>query len=135
MMMNIRTCKKSVVLVACFSLLAIGYPPGAGAAFITTDRYQAAQDRQARVERVQAALLQERISQRLQSLGVNPEQARQRVAALPDADLVKLDERLEDLPAGAGALELVLVVFLVLLILDLAGVTNIFPGIGPGKVR
>jgi hypothetical protein len=126
---------RTVFILVSLSLCGIGFPATAGAGFIDTNDYLSVQDRQARIERVQAALLQERVSGRLAALGVDPELARQRVAALPDADLALLDERLEDLPAGGGVLELLLVVFLIMLILDLTGLTNIFPGIGPGKVR
>lgn len=124
-----------IVLLLCVSLSGLAWSTAAVAGVIGTDDYLSVQERGERIDRVQAALREERISQQLTALGVNPEQASARVAALPNADLVALDERLEELPAGAGALELVLVVFLVLLILDLTGLTNIFPGIGPGQVR
>jgi hypothetical protein len=114
-------------------LSGLSYPISASADFIATADYLAVKDRQLRVDRVQAALMQERISAQLTNLGVEPGQASERVAALSDAELVELDERFQELPAGAGALEAVLIVFLVLLILDLTGVTNVFPTIGPGK--
>jgi hypothetical protein len=127
--------RKAVVVLISLSLCALGYPGAASAGFIGTDDYLTAQNRQVRIERVQAALMRENVSGQLAALGVDPEQARQRVAALPNSDLVLLDERLEELPAGGGLLELVVVAFLIILILDLTGLTNIFPGIGPGKVR
>lgn len=127
--------KKSVIVLVSLSLCGIGYPGAASAGFIGTDDYLTAQNRQARIERVQTALMQENLSKRLAALGVDPEQAKQRVAALPNSDLILLDERLEELPAGGQLLELVLVAFLIMLILDLAGVTDIFPGIGPGKAK
>jgi hypothetical protein len=88
------------------------------------------------IERINDALMQDRVRKQLTVLGVNPEYAKQRVAALTDADLRTLDARLQDLPAGGtGVLEVVVVVFLIMLILDLMGVTDLFPGIGPGKTR
>ena len=126
---------KIVVLLVCLSLCGLGYPVGASAGFIGTDDYLTAQHRQERIERVQTALMQQNVSRQLEALGVDPEHAQQRVAALPNSDLILLDERLEELPAGGGILEFVVVAFLIMLILDLTGVTDIFPGIGPGKVR
>ena len=105
------------------------------AGIIGTDEYLAFQDREIRVERINDALMQDRVREQLTSLGVDPDHAQQRVAALSDADLMALDGRLQELPAGGGVLELVLAAFLVILILDLAGVTDIFPGIGPGKTE
>lgn len=126
-------CRNTTVAIVCLMLSGLTYPISASADFIATADYLAAEDRQVRVDRVQAALLQDRISAQLTDLGVEPGQASQRIAALSDAELVELDKRFQELPAGAGALEAVLIVFLLLLILDLTGVTNVFPTIGPGK--
>jgi len=126
-------CRNTTVAIVCLMLSGLTYPISASADFIATADYLAAEDRQVRVDRVQAALMQDRISAQLTDLGVEPGQASQRIAALSDAELVELDKRFQELPAGAGALEAVLIVFLVLLILDLTGVTNVFPTIGPGK--
>ena len=63
---------------------------------------------------------------RLVSLGVDPDQARARVAALTPAEALQLQNRIDALPAGAGALEVIGIVFLILLILELTGITNIF---------
>lgn len=126
-------CRNSIVAIVCLMLSGLSYPISASADFIATADYLAAEDRQVRVDRIQAALMQDRISAQLTELGVDPNQASQRIAALSDAELMELDDQFQDLPAGAGALEAVLIVFLLLLILDLTGVTNVFPTIGPGK--
>ncbi len=63
---------------------------------------------------------------RLIAMGVDPKEARARVAALTEGELAVLDYHLNKLPAGAGALEVVGLVFVVFLILELTGVTNIF---------
>lgn len=120
-----------VVTILCVSL--IGIPVPARSAVIGTGEYLSLQDREVRVERVREALMQDRVRVQLIALGVDPDQARERVILFSDAELATLDGHLRDLPAGAGALELVLAVFLVFLILDLMGVTDLFPTIGPGK--
>lgn len=124
-------CRNMLVTVVCLSVSGLSLPLTANAGFIGTDDYLAIEDRQVRIERIQDTLMQDRVSRQLAALGVNPEHAKQRVAALTDADLIALDQRLEDLPAGGGALELVLVFLFVFLILDLMGVTDLFPTIGP----
>jgi hypothetical protein len=75
---------------------------------------------------VHAALDREAVQAQLVSLGVDPADAKARVAALSDAELQRLDGRLAELPAGAGVIEVVGIVFVVLLILELVGVTDIF---------
>ncbi len=63
------------------------------------------------------------------SLGVDPADAQARLSALSDAELASLSAHLDDLPAGGDILALIGAVFIVLLILDLTGVTNVFKNI------
>lgn len=130
-----KSYRNILVAVLCLSLSGLSLPADAASGFVSTDDYLVLEDRQVIIERVQHSLLQERVSTQLTMLGVDPERAQERVAMLPDSDLIAMDQRLQDMPAGAGVLELVLVVFVVMLILDLTGVTDIFPTIGPGNIR
>ena len=127
--------KNLVVLIFCLSLAGLGIPMSADAGIIGTDGYLALQDRAIRIERINDTLMQDRVREQLTSLGVDPEHAQQRVATLSDTDLIALDGRLQDLPAGGEFLGLVVAAFLVILILELAGVTDLFPTIGPGKTK
>jgi hypothetical protein len=65
------------------------------------------------------------------ALGVDPAEARARVAALTDDELAQVAGRLDALPAGGDGLGVVLgvglVVFLVLLVTDILGYTRVFP--------
>ncbi len=126
--------KNLVVFIFCLSLTGLGIPMSANAGIIGTDKYLALQDRAIRIERINDTLMQDRVREQLTSLGVDPEHAQQRVATLSDTDLMALDGRLQDLPAG-GVLGLVVAAFLVILILELAGVTDMFPTIGPEKTK
>lgn len=127
--------KNLVVFIFCLSLAGLGIPMSADAGIIGTDGYLALQDRAIRIERINDTLMQDRVREQLTSLGVDPEHAQQRVATLSDTDLMALDGRLQDLPAGGDILGLVVAAFLVILILELAGVTDLFPTIGPGKTK
>jgi len=127
--------KNLVVFIFCLSLAGLGIPMSADAGIIGTDEYLALQDRAIRIERINDTLMQDRVREQLTSLGVDPEHAQQRVATLSDTDLMALDGHLQDLPAGGGFLGLVVAAFLVILILELAGVTDMFPTIGPGKTK
>jgi hypothetical protein len=63
----------------------------------------------------------------MQALGVNPQAAAARVNALSDDEIAGLADRVDQLPAGGDVLTVLVVVFLVLLITDLLGLTHIFP--------
>lgn len=78
---------------------------------------------------VDAWLARDDVAAELTAMGVNPEMARLRAASLSPEELAELSDRIEDLPAGAGVIEVLGITFLVLLILDLIGVINVF-GIG-----
>jgi hypothetical protein len=80
---------------------------------------------QGRVVAVQAALARDNVQQAMVALGVDPVDARQRVASLSAQELTQLEGQLETLPAG-GILGLIGAVFVVLLILELTGVIDIF---------
>ena len=61
------------------------------------------------------------------AFGVDPENVQDRLDVLTDEELMQLASRLPDMPAGGDSiLALIGVVFVVLLILELVGVTNVF---------
>jgi hypothetical protein len=66
------------------------------------------------------------VREKLSALGVDAAQLDARVAALTDAELATLADRIDTMPAGAGAIEVIGIVFLVLLILEAVGVIDIF---------
>ncbi|HWH75088.1 MAG TPA: PA2779 family protein [Methylibium sp.] len=64
----------------------------------------------------------------LQERGVSAEQARERVAALTDAEVAQLAHTLDTAPAGAdGFVGAIVFIFLVLLVTDILGLTKVFP--------
>ncbi len=73
------------------------------------------------------------IKVQLVDLGVEQQQAEIRVAAMTDAQISELNQKLADLPAGASAGGILLAVFIVLVITDVMGATDIFPFIKPVK--
>jgi hypothetical protein len=88
---------------------------------------------QAHMDRAQLmqTLSRDDMRQQMERMGVAPEAAAERIARMTDAEVAELNQRLADLPAGAGVLETVAIIFLVLVILDAVGVTDIFAFIRP----
>ena len=129
--MQIRQLFRGLVaLVLCVQLVGVGMVPPAHAGMIRTDEYAASAEREAQLARVQDFMAEARVQAQFEALGVDAEQAAERVASLTDAELAQLDADLSDMPAGASsALTVVGVVFVVLLILELLGITNVFVAI------
>jgi hypothetical protein len=69
----------------------------------------------------------------LVGLGVDPDAAQARVARLTDAEVAELNARIDSLPAGAGVIEVVAIVFVMFVILDALGITNIFSFVTPAR--
>lgn len=91
------------------------------------------QEQQTRFDRAQlrALLEREQAIEALQSLGVDPEMVQDRVANMTTEELAQFNQQVEQMQAGGSALGVVVLVFLILILLDLLGATDIFPAIRP----
>ena len=67
------------------------------------------------------------VRSQLQAMGVTADLAAERVARMTEAEVRMLNERLDELPAGAGVLGVILFLFVLFVITDALGVTDIFP--------
>ena len=120
----------TIALILAANLVTLGFAQSACAGVISTETAIQSQERTARIERITAVLERDNVQQQLVALGVEPADARQRVSSLSDSELQSLEQRMNDLPAGAdGALTVLGIVLLVLLVLELLGVTDVFKSI------
>lgn len=99
--------------------------PAARAAMIDTSVYI---DREPRITNQKLSTLVERrdVQEQLVSLGVDPEDARRRIGALSQAELTKMQQNMDDLPAGSDVLAVLGALLIVLVVLEMVGVTNVF---------
>lgn len=118
-----RSWVSGVVVAA---MLAVSSWVPAQAAMVTTEQLVTSESREARVAQVQGFLARADVQQQLESWGVASDQAELRVAKLSDAELEQLALNIDQQPAGGDVIVIIGVVFLVLLILELVGVTNVF---------
>lgn len=112
------------VLLGSLTLSMVVTPAHAGV--ITTQQALSAELRAAKETHVRDSLARAEVRSAMERLGVDPADADARIASLSDAELMQLQGELDRLPAGGDALAVIGVVFVVLLILELVGVTNIF---------
>ena len=82
---------------------------------------------------LQQLFKQEAAQQQLQEWGVNPDQIKGRIDRLTDAELARINQQVNDLQAGGGVLGVLLVLFLVFVLTDIFGATDIFPFINPPR--
>ena len=135
-MKSVRQVLRPVGLfLAVFMLMISGPIQSASAALVGTESMlDAAQGRQAR-DYLKSLLAREDVQAALAARGLDPQEARSRIDSLSDAEAVRAADRFDELPAGGGFLEALLIVaflvFLILLITDIAGYTDVFPFVHP----
>lgn len=119
--------RKAGLYILVLSLIVATFPQRVLAGLIQTPDVIAAQQGSQTIERVTQLLAREDVRRKLVQMGIDPVQAQERVAALTPAEAAQLQQQLDSLPAGGdGLFALIGVVFVVLLILEITGVTNIF---------
>ena len=131
-MRNIRRLLKPVgIFLAVFIFILSGPYQSAMAAMIGTEvAIDAGQAQNAR-EYLNGFLAREDVRNALISQGIDPQEAKNRIAILTDEEARRVADQLEQLPAGGDFLVTLLVivflVFVILLLTDIAGYTDIFP--------
>jgi hypothetical protein len=118
----------ALMTVLALGLVPIGAPT-AQAAVIGSYDYAQATARGERIERIHGFLARDAVRQQLLGLGVKPGDVDGRLSALTDAELAQIEAQIDKMPAGGDVLAVIGIVFVVLLILELVGVTNIFSAI------
>ncbi|MCC5796804.1 MAG: PA2779 family protein [Methylophaga sp.] len=101
------------------------------AAMISTPDVIAVEQSQYDRAQLIALLDREDVQSQLLAMGVSAEQAAERVNSMTDLEVAELNQRLADLPAGAGVLSVVVIIFVVFVITDAIGATNIFSFVRP----
>ena len=124
--------RRQVALALTVVMFVLAGPlDAARAALITTEQAIAADAARHDRDRVTAFLARDDVREQMVALGVDPAEATERVASLSDAEVRQIAGRIDQLPAGQSAigalLGAALFIFLVLLITDLLGLTDVFP--------
>jgi hypothetical protein len=126
-----QNLKPVSIIVALFMLVISGPFQSVFAAMIGTETVMEASQGQEARNRIKQLLVREDVRQALINQGIDPREAGDRIDSLSDAEAVGVVDKLDQLPAGGGALEVFLIVslivFIILLITDIMGYTDIFP--------
>lgn len=131
-MLKSREFCRVVVAAVITGLFVTSMPmPRAQAALVTSDELATQRSAVADRARLNDLLAREDVQRELRANGVSPEEAQARVNNLTDEEVSQVAGRLDQLPAGQSALGVIvgaaLVIFIVLLITDIAGLTKVFP--------
>ena len=104
----------------------------AQAAMIGTDQIINQTDSNQTQEKLQQFLDREATQKQLHAWGVSPDWVKERVNNLTDMELARINQEIDNLNAGGESiLGILLLIFIVFVITDVIGATNIFPFIHP----
>lgn len=126
-----KTSIKSTAFAVAVALGSVSFTVPAQAAFVTTDQAlqqvsPVAQHRAA----FQAAIARDDVRDTLGQWGVSQDEASARVQAMSDAEIMAMADTIESDPAGQGVggalIGAAVTIFIVLLITDILGFTNVF---------
>jgi len=131
-MFFLRQYAKFVALPLAVLMMAITMPLGvARAALVSTDEIVAPAKADADRARVVAFVAREDVRAELRRMGVDPAEAERRVAVLSDIEIQRIAAQIDESPAGQSTIGVVVgaavTIFIILLITDLLGLTDIFP--------
>jgi hypothetical protein len=125
-----RVAKPLSIFLAIWVFMISG-PSQAMAALVGTERVFDAERVQNARELIHGLMAREDIQAALVREGIDPREAQARAESLSDAEAVRLAGAIESLPAGGSSLGLIvgaiLLVFILLLITDIMGYTDVFP--------
>ncbi|MEM7400522.1 MAG: PA2779 family protein [Pseudomonadota bacterium] len=114
------------LLIISFAFVQIS-PAFAG--IVGTDSFLSEQTLQQDRENLRDLMSRDEVKTMLEMNGLTVEEAQTRVDSLTDAEVSQMAKKFDELPAAGNAAVVVLIIALVVLILELAGITDIFTGI------
>ncbi|MFG6178955.1 PA2779 family protein [Halomonas sp. THAF12] len=116
-----------ILALALGSLPVVAATPAADQGLIGTATVLDAQAGQNDRDQIRRVLAREDVQQQLLLQGVSPAQVEDRVAALSDAEARQMAERLDQMPAGSSVVGALFAVFVILLVTDILGLTDVYP--------
>ena len=132
-----KTLKPVSLVLALFMLIISGPFQSVYAALIGTEAVlDSARGQEAR-DYLSQLLAREDVQNALVAQGIDPAEAKARVGSLSDEEAIHAADKFDQLPTASGFFEALLIiaflVFVILLITDIAGYTDIFPFVKPMK--
>ncbi|MGA7979772.1 MAG: PA2779 family protein [Chromatiaceae bacterium] len=122
---------KPVSRLLILSMLGLSLPLSpAQSAMVGTDSVIGKSAAHGQRDRIRTFIDRKDVREQMESIGVSPDEAMARVAALSDQEVANISGKLGQLPAGGDGGSIVgalLLIFFVLLLTDLLGLTHVFP--------
>ena len=130
-MTTFRHICRVIALPLAAVMLFVSVPVGAvQAGMVPTEDVIGTAQVEADRGKVDAFLASEQVREQLRALGIDPAEAARRASALSGEELRVIAGRIDEMPAGQSAIGAIVgaivIIFIVLLVTDLLGLTNVF---------
>ncbi len=127
--------RKVIATLLSFSVLWLSlFGSVAQAAMVGTGEMQQQTQMQYDRQQIIDLINQDGVKEQLAALGVDVEEAKDRVNNMTSDELAEVNKQINDLPAGGSTiLWVILIIFIVFVVTDVLGATDIFPFIDPIK--
>jgi|TARA_R100001369_G_scaffold44550_1_gene70660 predicted Zn-dependent peptidase len=125
----IKNLKKPVMYTMMAAFLAGGIHAPASADMVDNKQLAMQSELQMQRDSVMSLMAREDVQSTMMAYGISASDIENRINNLTEAELLQIQGQLDQLPAGEGVLGAVLTILLIFILLDLAGVTDIFPGV------
>lgn len=126
---NLSGGSRNVATFAAAVLLTISMPLTARADVVSTERLYS----EYKVETVRGELknyvAREEVRTKMLDLGIDQGSVEQRIDSLTDQEVLEMYENIDSMPAGEGFFGAVISLLVIFILLDVAGVTDIFPAV------
>ena len=118
------------LVIVALCVFSISWAP-AQAAMVSTDEILKQNRQNLDRERLTILLDRSEVQKQLKAWGVKSEEAKKTIASLTDREIAEIVSRIDQMPAGGSGLGTLVgaavLVFVILLITDVLGYTDIFP--------
>lgn len=129
-MINVKVFIKKLFLFTCIScFLSVGIQAPVMADMISTQEILSTADVELKRDEIRSIIMQDEIRDFMTGNGISPADADQRLNNLSDHEVLAMHQQLDDLTTGQGALGTIALVLIILILLDVTGITDIFPGV------
>ncbi|WP_443191107.1 PA2779 family protein [Pseudomonas indica] len=125
-MISSSLLRRWAAILAALHFLFVVQVPVAQAAMIGTPEVLAEQQLQVDRQQLLTMLDDQDVKKKLESLGIQKEQVEQRINSLTPAELAQFNQQLDQAPAGAGVVGIIVLFLVIFIITDLLCATDIF---------
>ena len=122
--------RRTLALLMSFSLLFASFGQAQAAMISNSQLIDQAQQSNEKTTLLQT-IRRADVQSQLLSMGVNTADIEKRVDQMTQAEVAQLNQQIDQLPAGGEVLGIVVLIFVVFVITDVIGATDIFPFIHP----